>query len=347
MNSDSIYIHRCLQLARLAGGNTAPNPLVGAVLVCDDKIIGEGFHRVFGQAHAEVNALADARARGNEALIPKATLYVNLEPCSHHGKTPPCADRIISEGIRKVVIANRDPFPEVSGSGIKKLREAGIEVIEDICREEGRNLNRRFFTFHEKKRPYIVLKFAQSADGFLAPENITKENRKISGPITDRLVHKWRSEESSILVGARTAEIDDPELTVRLVTGKNPIRIVIDPQNRLPKELKLFNQQVETLVFTRTESKREGTVEWISVGEKEMIPAILENLYQRKIISILVEGGAYTLQQFLNAGLWDECRVITGKKTFGSGLKAPGMHVKPALIYNSGDDKIEVFYNSK
>ena len=345
MNSHSIYIHRCLQLARLAGGNTAPNPLVGAVLVCDDKIIGEGFHRVFGQAHAEVNALADARARGNKALIPKATLYVNLGPCSHHGKTPPCADRIISEGIRKVVIANRDPFPEVSGTGIKKLREAGIEVIDDVCREEGRSLNRRFFTFHEKKRPYIILKFAQSADGFLAPENITKENRKISGPITDRLVHKWRSEERSILVGARTAEIDDPELTVRLVTGKNPLRIVIDPQNRLPKELKLFNQQVETLIFTRTENKIDRKNEWISVGEKEMLPATFDTLYDRKIISILVEGGAYTLQHFFNAGLWDECRVITGKKNFGNGIQSPRLSIQPDETIHSGDDKIDIYYN--
>ncbi|MBL0104346.1 MAG: bifunctional diaminohydroxyphosphoribosylaminopyrimidine deaminase/5-amino-6-(5-phosphoribosylamino)uracil reductase RibD [Bacteroidetes bacterium] len=343
---DELMMRICLQLAERGAGYVAPNPLVGAVLVHDNAIIGEGYHRQFGSAHAEVNAINDAIAKGFESLLSQSTLYVNLEPCSHHGKTPPCSDLIIHHKIPRVIIANEDPFPEVNGRGIQKLRTAGIEVVTGVLKKEGRILNRRFFTYHEKKRPYIVLKFAQSADGFIAPENPTPENRKISNPISDRIVHQWRSEEASILIGKNTAQIDNPELTVRLVKGKNPVRVVIDHKNELPASLKIFNEQADTILLNSSVDEVSGKIKRIKFPSTNLIESILSALYNEKILSVLVEGGASILSQFLESGMWDECRVITSSKKLLNGLKAPVVTGNSIEKMNVENDSITIYANN-
>lgn len=329
-------MHRCLQLASNGLGRTAPNPMVGAVLVHEDRIIGEGFHTGFGKPHAEVMAI---RACKQPELLPYSTLYINLEPCSHHGKTPPCSDLILEKKIPKVVIANTDPNPLVAGNGIEKLRKAGTEVITGICEKEGEELNRRFFTFHRKKRPYILLKWAQTADGFLDANETGP--LKITSAGTDQLVHLWRTQEQAIWVGYRTALKDNPRLTARLFPGKNPLRIVNDRENTLPAHLHLFSDGNPTLVFNIKESSQEKSVERIQVYS---LPEMLNTLFQKEIQSILVEGGADTLAQFIEADLWDEARVIVGKISAGEGLKAPGLvHAELIKTEDCGQDRIYYF----
>ena len=323
---------RCLDLALSGSGNTAPNPLVGAVLVYDNKIIGEGYHAAFGLPHAEVNAINDAIEKGNQGLIEKSTLYVNLEPCSHFGKTPPCCDLIIKHKIPTVVIGMHDPFPEVNGKGIARLREAGIVVEDEILREKCEFLNRRFITFHTKKRPFILLKFARTANHFMAQLNATP--KKISNETTDIQVHKWRSEESAIMVGTRTAEIDNPLLTVRKWKGKNPIRITLDRNLRLKKTLHIFDNSTKTIVFTESEEKSEGTIENVKIDFREKIPAqIINALYQRKILSFMIEGGSNLLKQFIDDKLWDEARIITSDEYWNDGLPSPV--ISGRLIFQS------------
>lgn len=315
---------RCLQLAKNGLGTTYPNPMVGSVIVHDDRIIGEGWHLKAGEPHAEVNAVNSVK---NPELLKNATIYVSLEPCSHYGKTPPCSDLIIAKGIKKVVVGTVDPFAEVAGRGIKKLLDTGHEVIVGILDKECQEINKRFFTFHQKKRPYIILKWAESADGFIAPSPETRDNKEpvwITNTYSKQLVHKWRAEEQAILVGTQTALADNPGLTTRDWAGCSPTRIVLDRKNTLPRNLKIFNNDAPTIVFTEAESKEEDNVKFVQIDfGSSLIDQILEKLYENGLQSLIVEGGAKTLQSFIDANLWDEARIFKGESVFKTGISAP------------------------
>jgi diaminohydroxyphosphoribosylaminopyrimidine deaminase / 5-amino-6-(5-phosphoribosylamino)uracil reductase len=314
---------RCIQLAALGAGSVAPNPMVGAVLVYEDKIIGEGYHRKYGEPHAEVNCINSVSAE-NKGLIEKSTIYVSLEPCAHHGKTPPCSDLIIKNKIKKIVIGCKDIYKEVSGKGIQKLQDSGAEVMVGILENECLDLNKRFFTFHQKNRPYIILKWAQSANGKIG--SVDNERILISNDYGNRLVHKWRSEEASILVGTNTAIKDDPSLTTRLWKGKNPVRIVIDKELNLPKTLKIFNTQANTLIFNFLKNSIDGNAQYIKLLPERFLEQMLHSLYELNIQSVLIEGGTKTLQSFIDAGLWDEALVITNEEMIiENGINAPQM----------------------
>lgn len=316
-------MQRCLELAQLGAGHVAPNPMVGAVLVHEGKIIGEGWHRQYGEAHAEVNAIGQAVQNGQAGKISQSTLYVSLEPCAHFGKTPPCADLIIQHKIPKVVIACRDPFEQVNGKGIEKLKAAGVEVELGILEKEAVELNKRFFTFHEQQRPYIILKWATTADGFIAGEG--EKRLQISNEYSNRLVHKWRSEEAGILVGTNTALLDDPSLTVRSWTGQSPVRLVLDMTLRLPASLNVFNKEVRTVVFNTVKQQEEANLLYYRIKKEEsLVPQLLKALHELKIQSVLVEGGARLLQSFIDAGCWDEARLIRNDQLrIGEGLRGP------------------------
>jgi diaminohydroxyphosphoribosylaminopyrimidine deaminase / 5-amino-6-(5-phosphoribosylamino)uracil reductase len=322
MYTDENYMHRCLALARLGAGNVAPNPMVGAVLVYKDTIIGEGYHQQYGQAHAEVNCL-NSVSEENRHLIEHSTLYVSLEPCAHYGKTPPCSSLIIAHRIPRVVVGCRDPFKEVDGKGIQQLTQTGIAVNTGILEKECMALNKRFFTFYTQKRPFIILKWAQTADGFIAANDDTR--LLISNDFTNRMVHQWRSEEQAILVGTNTAMKDNPSLTNRLFNGNNPIRLVIDLWLKLPAQLHIFDQNATTILFNYSIQKKEGNTLYQQLEkDTSIIPQILEYCYTHIIQSILIEGGAVTLQHFIDAGYWDEARIITNKKLhIKKGLPAP------------------------
>lgn len=338
------YMARCLQLAKRGEGSVAPNPMVGAVLVHNDIIIGEGYHQKYGEAHAEVNCINNALQNASE-LISSSTLYVSLEPCAHFGKTPPCADLIIKNKIPKVVIACRDSFDEVNGRGIDKLKNAGIEVIEGVLKKEAIELNRRFFTFHKNKRPFIILKWAQTADEFMASDD---DNRlMITNDITNRLVHKWRSEEAGILIGTNTAIADNPLLDNRNWFGKAPVKILIDPQLKCAEELKLFKEGERTIVMNRVKEAEEGNVNFVKINSENFLEELTEKLYEQNIQSILVEGGRHTLQSCIDEGLWDEARILANTKlTIGSGLPSPQLcnaeKIDEQIILN---DRIEFFKN--
>jgi len=320
VDKDEAYMHRCLQLAKLGAGNVAPNPMVGAVLVYNDKIIAEGYHKEFGQSHAEVNCINNVPVENRES-IEQSTLYVSLEPCSHFGKTPPCCDLIIKNKIKRVVIGCQDANKEVDGEGIKKLQDAGIETILGVLEKESKELNKRFFTFHQKQRPYIILKWAESADGKIGKGN---ERILISNDYTNRLVHKWRSEEAAILIGTNTALIDDPSLTTRSWKGNNPIRLVIDMDLKLPHHLKVFNKETKTIIFNKLKNEEDDNLTYYKVDEINMLQQISEALYEFDINSIIVEGGAKLLQSFIDAGLWDEVRIIKSDSSItGKGIAAP------------------------
>ncbi|SHF52811.1 diaminohydroxyphosphoribosylaminopyrimidine deaminase [Mariniphaga anaerophila] len=315
---------RCLALARLGAGNVAPNPMVGSIIVCRGKIIGEGFHQKYGEAHAEVNAI---NAVQNPELLQESTLFVTLEPCAHQGLTPPCSDLIVKKQIPRVVIGTVDPFSKVAGRGIEKLRNAGIEVEIGVLEKECRDLNKRFFTFHEKKRPYVILKWAQTLDGFIdvnRGRNEFGEPTWITGDLALRLVHKIRSEESAVLVGTNTAEKDNPSLTVRHWSGKNPTRVLLDKNLRLPQNLNLFDGSVQTLVFNSKKQEQNNQIEWVKIDfEKEITHQILEELHHRKILSVVVEGGKQMLESFISQSLWDEAHIFIGDKFFYDGISAP------------------------
>lgn len=306
-------MQRCIDLAKCGAGSVAPNPLVGAVLVHDDRIIGEGFHQVYGGPHAEVNCIRSVKDTDCE-LIPFSTLYVSLEPCAHFGKTPPCANLILSEKIPNVIIGSKDPFEQVNGKGIDILKKGGVNVLQGILEKECDELNKRFFTFHREHRPYIILKWAQTAD--LKISSGSSDRLMISNKYTDRLVHKWRSEEAGIMVGTNTAENDDPLLTNRWWTGNNPVRIVIDRNLKLAPSLKLFDGSTRTIVFYCSgELHQSSTVEYIQIkNEKDLIPQVLKALYDLKVLSVIIEGGAALINSFISSGLWDEARVITNTK---------------------------------
>ncbi len=342
MTTSEYFMLRCFELAQKGLGYVAPNPLVGSVLVNNGNIIGEGFHAEYGLDHAEVNAIRDAEKKYPE-LVSTSELYVSLEPCSHFGKTPPCSDFIISKGIKKVYISNTDSNILVAGKGISKLRSAGIEVVENLLSDEGRKTNKRFFSFHEKKRPFIILKWAQTSDGFIGP--ISKEKIQISGNQSHELVHKWRSEEQAILVGKETAITDNPQLNVRLWEGKNPIRVVIDSKLLLPEDLNLFNQNITTIIFNSIKDQTENNISFVKLNFKSSIlNQLLSYLYSINIQSIIIEGGTITLQKFIDENLWDEARIFTSPRKINYGIKAPVLSIKNCIeeIIPVSDDKLQI-----
>lgn len=334
-------MQRTMELATLGLGSVSPNPLVGCVIVHEDNIIGEGWHKEYGGPHAEVNAIDSVK---NKALLKESTAYVNLEPCAHHGKTPPCADLLISHHIKSVKISNVDANPLVGGKGIARMKENGIEVTTGLLEKEGLELNRRFFTFIQKKRPYIILKWAQTADGFIARENY--DSKWISGEESRKLVHKWRSEESGIMVATNTAIYDNPKLDVRHWSGANPTRIVIDKNLKLSPDLNLFDGTIPTICYNLMKDKESNGVSYVKISENELLIDIFNDLYQRGIQSIIVEGGAALHRSLISQGLWDEARVFISDIKFGEGIEAAhiDMPYKEELI---DTDRLLVYRNKK
>lgn len=327
MTTDEKYMRRALQLARLGRGSVHTNPMVGAVIVHNGRIIGEGFHRRYGEGHAEVNAVASVSA-ADAVLLPESTIYVTLEPCSHYGKTPPCSKLIIDKGIRRIVVGSLDPFPEVSGRGIRMLREAGREVVTGVLEKECLELNRQFMTAHTRKRPYILLKWAQSADGFIDRLRTADEQpQQFSPPLTAALVHQLRSEYNAIMVGSATVRLDNPSLTVRLWHGNNPLRVVLSRDGNLG-DCRLLNDGMRTVVFTSAPAANfPETVTVIPLEHpEELLPEIVGKLYsQMKINSLMVEGGSRLLTEFIKAGLWDEIRVEQNPILLKEGIAAPSV----------------------
>jgi len=322
-------MQRCLELAAKGRNHVAPNPMVGCVIVRDNKIIGEGYHKQYGEAHAEVNAINSVR---DKKLLKEATLYVNLEPCAHFGKTPPCSELIVRMGIPRVFIGCQDSFSEVSGKGIERMRQAKIEVEVGILEKESREINRRFFTYHEQKRPYIILKWAQTLDGYIdvirKPQDpigvnwITHTNLKLP-------VHKWRSEESAIMIGGMTALNDNPNLGTREWYGKNPLRILVNQDLDLPADLQIFDNSIPTIVFTQHPKVDKANLKFIYTDfSKDLHQQILDKLYSMEIQSVIIEGGKILLQSFIDANIWDEARVLVGDKSFGKGLSAPKLNAR-------------------
>jgi len=308
---DELYMRRCFELAQKGIGNVAPNPMVGAVIVHRGKIIGEGYHMKWGGPHAEVNAIASVQ---DPTLLKESTIYVSLEPCSHYGKTPPCAKLILEKGIPEVVVSNKDPFPEVSGRGIRMLQEGGVKVRTGLLEEEGWLVNRRFFTFHEQKRPFVILKWAQSEDGFMDhPRGNGQAAYRFSNETTQRISHQLRANEAAILVGTRTALLDNPSLTVRHVIGNNPTRILIDRRLCVPSDYNLYNGEAPTLVFTEAKPAFSApNTEFVNTpfeGGKLPVTTLLHELYKRNLQSLIVEGGSATLRSFIESGQWDEMHV--------------------------------------
>ena len=328
----------CIDLALKGFPLAMPNPLVGCVIVHKHKIIGQGYHKQYGSHHAEVNAIGNVE---NKDLLKESTLYVSLEPCAHHGKTPPCADLIIKHKIPKVVIGSLDTFSEVNGKGIERLRSTGVEVITSVLEDECREINRRFFTFHEKKRPYIILKWAQTSDGFIAPLD-QKEPLWISSSESKTLVHQWRSQEQSVLVGRKTVFLDNPQLTTREFEGKNPIRIVLDKNLNLPKSLAIFNDEAPTLIVNDSLSSECH----IQVDFENFLPSLLDKLYESNIQSVIVEGGSQTLNTFINSNSWDEARIFTSKKTLEEGIQSPVIERVISKSVIIGGDKLNYIFNS-
>lgn len=333
MTTHETYIQRCLQIAKNGLGSTRPNPMVGSVIVYNNKIIGEGFTSQYGGNHAEVNAIHSVL---NKELLKEATIYVTLEPCSHYGKTPPCSDLIIENNIPNIVIGCKDDNEKVAGKGIKKLRDAGRHVTVGVLENECKNHHKRFFTFHNKKRPYIILKWAETSDGFIAPKHKNEQKPVwITNTFSRQLVHKWRAEEQAILVGTNTALKDNPSLTTRDWVGSNPIRIVIDKNEKLSKKLSVFNNDAETILISNK------TIDFSkSIGEQ-----ICNHLFENNINSVIIEGGARTLQTFIDENLWDEARVFTGQATFKKGVTAPNFNGKLISEETITTDTLKIYEN--
>lgn len=342
------YMRRCLELAGLGMGSVSPNPMVGAVILYQDRIIGEGYHRKYGEAHAEVNAINHVIERFDNAneVLRQSTIYVSLEPCAHYGKTPPCADLIIRHHIPNVVVGCRDPFAQVDGKGIEKLRDAGINITVGVLEKECQWLNRRFFARVQKHRPYVILKWAQTADGLFAPDD--NSQHWITGPESRKLVHRWRTEEDAILVGKNTVAIDNPQLNVRYAHGKSPKRVVIDRRLELKPSLKVFDQSAESIIFNEVKTDVDGKNKYIALEDFDRyVPQyILFQLYLQDIQSVIIEGGARTLNSFIEAGLWDEARIFTGETELKKGIKAPEITGNIINEYSSGADKLKILVNS-
>lgn len=337
------YMRRCLDLAKLGQGKVSPNPMVGAVIVVNDKIIGEGYHQEFGGPHAEVHAVNSVK---DQSLLKTATIYVSLEPCSHHGKTPPCVDLIIEKKIPRVVIAEIDSNAIVCGNGIAKLKQNGIEVVTGILEKESNTLNKAFNTFHSKQRPFVTLKWAQTADGFIdhKRESSATKALKISNSKASRWVHKLRSEMDAILVGKNTAILDNPSLTTRLWYGKNPTKVVIDKNLELQGDLKIFDNTSPLIVFNQLKSEIVGHIEYIKIDPfTDILPVILNKLWQHGVQSLLVEGGTITLQKFIDDSLFDEVISISSNTRISKGIKAPTLSINPSKSYFIDDNLIRFY----
>ena len=338
-------MQRCIKLAEKGLGKTFPNPLVGSVIVHQDNIIGEGWHQKAGSSHAEVNAIFNVQ---NKEFLSKSTLYVSLEPCNHFGKTPPCSDLIIKNKIPRVVIASTDPNPLVAGEGIEKLKKAGCEVIIGVLKKEADFLNRRFFTFHNLKRPYVILKWAQTKDNFIAPFQKKTGNPEIfwiTNNHSKQRVHKWRSEEAAILVGVQTVINDNPKLTTREWTGNNPLRIVIDPNGRTPMDSKLFQDNIPTLFLTKKPIKLFSNKKEQKIISPFSIKNILKECYKLNIQSIIIEGGLRTLESFIKDNLWDEARVFKTDKKIKTGIMAPKLEKKSSQSEMYEGDILDIYFN--
>lgn len=350
MMADELYMQRCLDLANLGMGNVSPNPLVGCVIVSGGKIIGEGYHRKFGEAHAEVNAVNAVLAKYGDlaaALLANATAYVSLEPCAHFGKTPPCADLLVRHRIKRVVIGNRDPFPDVNGKGIEKLQAAGIEVISGVLEKECAALNRRFFTRVSEQRPYIILKWASTANGYFAP--VGNLQRWVSGPLAKKLVHKWRTEEDAVIVGKRTAMVDNPQLTTREWPGRNPIRILIDRKLEVPPSHHIYDDSAKTLIFNELKTDVEGNIHYVQMEDMQyyLPQKIAFQLYLMDIQSVIIDGGANLLNQFINSGLWDEARVFTSATSWDTGILSPQINGIITAVQQVGNDQLSIYKNKR
>ena len=333
-------MRRALELAESGRGFVSPNPMVGCVIVHENQIIGEGFHEIYGGPHAEVNAINSVK---NPEMLSKSTAYVSLEPCAHWGKTPPCANLLVEKGLKKVVIGAIDSNHLVGGKGVEILQKAGIEVVTGVLEMEARLQNRRFFTQIEKMRPYVILKWAQSKDGFVARSDYS--SKWISNARSRQLVHKWRAEEDAILVGKNTAKYDNPSLTVRDWTGKNPLRLVIDPNLELPENLNLFDQIVPTVCYNTVKSEKTENLEFVKLKPGFELKEILEDLNSRKIQSLIVEGGSFVLNKFIEEGLWDEARVFTGSTEFGEGISAPRLNLIPTETLSIQEDSLRIYHH--
>jgi diaminohydroxyphosphoribosylaminopyrimidine deaminase / 5-amino-6-(5-phosphoribosylamino)uracil reductase len=347
MPNHKIYMQRAIELAELGKGSVSPNPMVGAVVVHEGKIIGEGWHANYGEPHAEPRAILDVLNSfpNGEELLKQSTLYVTLEPCSHYGKTPPCADLIVKYRIPKVVIACRDPFERVNGQGIAKLKDAGVEIIEDVLTPEAAFMNRRFLTRVRQHRPYIILKWAQTANNYFAPKEHAQQ--WISGTAAKMLAHRWRSEEDAVLVGTNTARIDNPQLTVRDWKGRNPKRVVIDKHLSLSHTLHLFDEQVETIVFNGEKTEWNNKLKYVALENFDLyLPQnILFQLHLMDVQSLIIEGGVKTLQLFIDAGLWDEARVFKAPIYWEDGIKAPELKDIPQKEEKIGKDMLTTYFN--
>lgn len=345
MNKDEQFMQRAIDLAKIAGVNATPNPLVGAVIVHQDTIIGEGFHQQFGEAHAEVNAISQIE---NQELLKESTIYITLEPCAHIGKTPPCAELLIQKQFKRVVIGTVDPFAKVAGKGIQLLENASISCTIGILEKECQELNKRFFTFHQQKRPYIILKWAQTQDGFIdAPRNEheTGTIRWISSPETRVFVHQMRAQEQAILVGWKTILNDNPSLTVREVTGKSPLRIVLDKSLKAPQQATVFTDGLPTIVLNQLKNDQQNNVTYIQLTDFSLTQ-ILSKLHEMNILSVIIEGGKTTLQGFIDEGFWDEAHVIVGKSIFNQGIKAPKFSHIPKQSFSFSSDIVYFYKNN-
>ncbi|MBA3683112.1 MAG: bifunctional diaminohydroxyphosphoribosylaminopyrimidine deaminase/5-amino-6-(5-phosphoribosylamino)uracil reductase RibD [Bacteroidetes bacterium] len=341
MNNHEHYMQIALDLAKKGKGSVEPNPMVGCVIVHNDKVVAQGYHQKFGEAHAEVNAVNNL----SKDIDPtECILYVTLEPCSHHGKTPPCVDLVIAKGFKTVVLADFDPNPLVAGKGITKLGEAGVEVIMNVLHKEAGELNKRFFTFYKKKRPFYILKWAQTADGFICriPLPANKADNKISGEEAQKMVHQMRADEMGIMVGKNTVLVDDPKLTTRLVEGKNPIRIFIDKALEVPTSFNIYNKEAKTLVFNGLKDENKENIEFIKIDfTKNVLEQISQKLYDLKIQSVLVEGGSALLNDFIKQELYDEIFIFENPELyFKNGLMAPKVVFHENNFERVGKDKL-------
>lgn len=338
MNNDELYIKRCIELAQKAIGKTYPNPLVGSVIVHNGKIIGEGYHHKAGENHAEINAINSVE---DKSLIPESTIYVSLEPCAHYGKTPPCALKIKELGFKKVVIGAMDSHDKVNGKGKKIIQDAGIEAVSGILEKECIQLNKRFFTYHEKKRPYIILKWAESGDGFLDKDF---QPTAISNSLVNQFVHQLRADEHAILVGTQTALTDNPGLTVRNAEGTNPVRILIDFDLKVPGNFKIYNDEAPTFIINNKKEGTENNIRFIKTGKENFLQDLMDAPYKEQIQSVIIEGGSYTLQQFMKEQLWDEAMVIRNEELkLENGTKAPYLESTPYEIKNFRDNTVSFY----
>ena len=341
------YMQRCLELAKMGQGNTAANPMVGSVIVHNNKIIGEGYHKKYGELHAEANAI---NAVKDKSFLNKSTLYVNLEPCSHLGKTPPCSELIIKNNIPRVILGSIDPNSIVAGKGLEKLINSGIEVITGVLENESAELNKKFFSYYQRRRPYIILKWAQTADSYIDME---RNNRQaghpvwISNKISRMLVHKWRSEEHSVMVGTNTVLLDNPQLNIRFWQGNNPVRVIPDRRLRLPDSLNIFDKKSKTIVFTEKKVRPGENPEYINIGfNNNTLEEILKILFNKEIQSVIVEGGKMLIESFIEKNLWDEARVFTGSMKFKAGIRAPVIPFEPLQETYIENDRLLIFRNN-